>query len=136
MGNSNIIKFNTVGLFTKDLYSMVAFYRDIFSFKTDWNGKEPNVELYHDDMHLIMFRRNDFETMTTNTYSYPKGLNGTMELFFSVPLFADVDKEFERVTKAGAKSVVWPITEPWGQRTCWVADPDGNLIEISSFQEK
>ena len=27
-------------------------------------------------------------------------------------------------------------TEPWGQRTCYVADPEGNLIEISSFEEQ
>jgi catechol 2,3-dioxygenase-like lactoylglutathione lyase family enzyme len=25
--------------------------------------------------------------------------------------------------------------EPWGQRTCYVADPDGNLIEIGSFSK-
>ena len=31
------------------------------------------------------------------------------------------------------KSVLPPTTEPWGQRTCYVADPDGNLIEIGSF---
>ncbi|MBO4673317.1 MAG: glyoxalase, partial [Bacteroidaceae bacterium] len=35
----------------------------------------------------------------------------------------------------GAKSVLPPTTEPWGQRTCYVADPDGNLIEIGSFNE-
>ena len=35
----------------------------------------------------------------------------------------------------GAKSVLPPTTEPWGQRTCYVADPDGNLIEIGSFVE-
>ena len=29
-----------------------------------------------------------------------------------------------------------PTTEPWGQRTCYVADPEGNLIEISSFEEQ
>jgi len=23
--------------------------------------------------------------------------------------------------------------EPWGQRTCYVSDPGGNLIEIGSF---
>ena len=26
-----------------------------------------------------------------------------------------------------------PTTEKWGQRTCYVADPEGNLIEIGSF---
>ena len=25
--------------------------------------------------------------------------------------------------------------ELWGQRTCYVADPDGNLIEIGSFSK-
>ena len=33
----------------------------------------------------------------------------------------------------GAASVLSPTTEPWGQRTCYVADPDGNLIEIGTF---
>ncbi len=26
-----------------------------------------------------------------------------------------------------------PTTEPWGQRTCYISDPEGNLIEIGSF---
>ena len=33
----------------------------------------------------------------------------------------------------GAQSVMPPATDPWGQRTYYVADPDGNLIEIGSF---
>ena len=36
----------------------------------------------------------------------------------------------------GATPVMKPTTEPWGQRTCYIADPEGNLIEISSFKEK
>jgi len=35
----------------------------------------------------------------------------------------------------GATPVLSPETEPWGQRTCYVADPEGNLIEIGSFQQ-
>ena len=56
-----------------------------------------------------------------------------MELSFDVPTFADVDKEYQNALNYGAKSVLPPTTEPWGQRTCYVADPDGNLIEIGSF---
>ncbi|MBQ3826189.1 MAG: hypothetical protein II811_08665 [Spirochaetaceae bacterium] len=33
----------------------------------------------------------------------------------------------------GAQSVMPLTTEPWGQRTSYVADSDGNLIEIGSF---
>lgn len=47
----------------------------------------------------------------------------------------DVDKEYDRAIEMGVKPIMKPTTEPWGQRTCYVADPEGNLIEISSFNE-
>ncbi len=72
--------FNTIGLFTSDNKKMVDFYRDIMGFTTDWNGEEPNVMMRHKDMWLIMFPRKAFEQMTDQEYSYPTGLNGTVEL--------------------------------------------------------
>ena len=127
--------FNTVGLFTTDNSKMVAFYRDVFGFQTEWNGKEPNVELRLAGSRIILFPRTDFEQMTSQQYAYPRGVNGTMELSFDVPTFADVDKEYAAALGKGAKAIFPPTTEPWGQRTCYVADPEGNLIEISSFVE-
>ena len=127
--------FNTVGLFTTDNAKMVAFYRDIFGFQTAWNGSDPNVEMTLGASRIIMFPRDAFEQMTSQEYAYPNGTNGTMELSFDVSTFADVDKEYDRAVTMGAKPVFAPTTEPWGQRTCYVADPEGNLIEISSFVE-
>lgn len=43
------------------------------------------------------------------------------------------DVIFHEVLKHGAKPVMEPTTEEWGQRTCYVSDPEGNLIEIGSF---
>ena len=37
--------------------------------------------------------------------------------------------------QVGAVSVLEPTTEPWGQRTCYISDPEGNLIEIGSFNK-
>ncbi|MGN0060794.1 MAG: VOC family protein [Alloprevotella sp.] len=125
--------FNTIGLFTTNNARTVAFYRDIFGFQTTWNGIDPNVEMTLGDSRIILFPRKAFEEMTSHTYSYPSGLNGTMEVSFDVPCFADVDKEYHRAVNLGAHPIFAPTTEPWGQRTCYVADPDGNLIEISSF---
>lgn len=127
--------FNTIGLFTTDNTKMVEFYRDVMGFETDWNGQEPNVMMHLGNMQLIMFPRPIFEQMTDRKYSYPSGLNGTMELAFHVPTFKDVDEEYSRVVSLGARSVFEPQTMPWGQRTCYIADPDGNLIEIHSFTE-
>lgn len=74
--------------------------------------------------------------MTGQQYGYTKGLNGTVELAFHVPAESDVDEQYLRATSMRAKSVFPPQTMPWGQRTCYIADPEGNLIEIHSFTEQ
>ncbi|WP_333646343.1 VOC family protein [Lacrimispora sp.] len=127
-----MLKLNTIGLFVNDMETMVSFYRDVMGMKTDWAG-DANAELYSGEVQLIMFSRNDFEAMTSRKYTYPSGVNGTVELAFDVSDFAEVDAEYERVVNAGATPIFPPTDEPWGQRTSYVADPDGNLIEISSF---
>ena len=127
--------FNTVGLFTHDNKATVDFYTRTFGFTTDWDGIQPNVEMKLGNMRIILFPRDAFEQMVSQKFEYPVGMNGTMELAFDVPTFADVDKEYQNALDNGAKSVLPPTTEPWGQRTCYVADPDGNLIEIGSFTE-
>ena len=125
--------FNTVALFTTDNSAMVKFYCDIFDFETNWNGIDLNVEMHLGDMRLLLFPRQAIEKMTSQKFTYPSGVNGTMELSFDVPTYADVDKEYDRAVSMGATPIFEPTTEPWGQRTCYVADPEGNLIEISSF---
>ena len=127
-----MLKLNAAGLFVNDMAQMVAFYRDVLGMSTDWQG-EPNAELTSGGLRLLMFSRPDFEAMTSHSYTYPSGLNGTMELSFDLPDFADVDVYYAQVTAAGAVPILPPTDEPWGQRTSYVADPEGNLIEISSF---
>lgn len=126
-------KFNTIGLFTTNNKVTVDFYTKVFGFTTDWDEKQPNVEMTLDEMRIILFPRDAFEQMVSHKFQYPKDYNGTMELSLDVPTFADVDREYQNALEYGARSVLPPTTEPWGQRTCYVADPDGNLIEISSF---
>jgi len=125
--------FNTVGLFTNNNKATVEFYTKTFGFTTSWDGVQPNVEMFLGNNRIILFPRSAFEQMVSKRFQYLEGFNGTMELSFDVPTFADVDKEYQNTLNCGAKSVLPPTTEPWGQRTCYVADPDGNLIEIGSF---
>ena len=127
--------FNTIGLFTRDNKATVEFYTKVFGFTTEWDGVQPNVEMTLGNMRIILFPREAFEQMVSRKFLYPEGFNGTVELAFDVPTFADVDKEYQNAIDHGAASALPPTTEPWGQRTCYVADPDGNLIEIGSFAE-
>lgn len=128
-----LLSCNTIGLFTTNNTNMVDFYTEVMGFETEWNGMDLDVELHLGNTRLILFPRAYFEKMVSQRFNYPSGLNGTMELSFDVPTFADVNKEYNRVVSMGAKPVMEPTTEPWGQRTCYIADPEGNLIEISSF---
>jgi lactoylglutathione lyase len=50
------------------------------------------------------------------------------ELGFKV---ADVDHEFESLVAVGIEPVTPPTDRPWGQRTAYVRDPDGHLIELA-----
>ena len=42
-------------------------------------------------------------------------------------------REFARVLQAGACPVYAPRDEPWGMRSSMIADPEGNLVEIGSW---
>jgi catechol 2,3-dioxygenase-like lactoylglutathione lyase family enzyme len=45
-------------------------------------------------------------------------------------LVDDVDEAYRELVEAGAQPVTEPADRPWGQRTAYVADPDGYLIEL------
>lgn len=123
------------GLLVEDMPSMIRFYRDVLGFEIKEAEDTSNVYLVKDGTLFLLYGRKDFETMTSRKYEYIKGLNGHFELALYVDTFAQVDAEYERVISLGATPVLEPTTEPWGQRTCYIADPEGNLIEIGSWDK-
>ena len=129
------MKLEGFGIFVDDMSSMIRFYRDVLEFEIKEEEDASNVFLVKDGTLFLLYRKSDFEQMTGSSFSYCKGINGHYEIALGVENYSAVDREFARVTGLGAKSVMEPTTEPWGQRTCYVADPEGNLIEIGSFVE-
>ena len=121
------------GLFVEDMATMIRFYRDVLGFEIKEGEDTSNVYLIKDGTLFLLYGRSDFEKMTSRRYEYVKGLNGHVEIALYVDTFEEVDKEYENAIRKGAVSVLAPETEPWGQRTCYIADPEGNLIEIGSF---
>lgn len=127
------MKLDGFGLMVSHMKTMVNFYKNVLGFDIDWQPDEKNVYLIKDGTVFMLYGRSDFEEMTHRKYAYVGGLNGHSEIALSVPTYCDVDKEFARVTDLGATAILPPETEPWGQRTCYIADPEGNIIEIASF---
>jgi catechol 2,3-dioxygenase-like lactoylglutathione lyase family enzyme len=120
-----------VGLFVENIEKMVQFYRDILGFETDWDGG-PFASFKVKDGGLFMFDRKQFAEAMHQLYVPPKGFNLTMEIGLNVPTKADVDKEYARLMALGVPSVLEPQTQTWGQRNFWIADPEGNYIEVGS----
>ena len=129
------MKLDGFGIFVKDMERMVLFYRDVLGFEIEWVKGQNNVYLEKDGTLFLLYGRSDFEKMTSRKYEYVNGFCGHYEIALSVPSYDDVDREYERIISLGAKPVLPPENEPWGQRTCYVADPENNLIEIGSFNK-
>ena len=123
------------GLLVDDMGKMIRFYRDVLGFEIKEDESTSNVYLVKDGTLFLLYGRNDFEKMTNRKYEYIKGLNGHFEIALYVDTFEEVDTEYNNAVSKGAIPVLEPVTEPWGQRTCYIADPEGNLIEIGSFNK-
>ena len=121
------------GIFVNDMAKMIRFYRDVLGFEIKEDENTSNVYLKKDGTLFLLYGRKDFETLTNQKYGYAEGRNGHFELALYVDTFDEVDKAFADVVSKGAEPVMEPTTEPWGQRTCYIADPEGNMIEIGSF---
>ena len=124
------------GLLVNDMGTMIRFYRDVLGFEIQEAEDAGNVYLVKDGTLFLLYGRKDFEKMTNRRYEYVRGLNGHSEIALYADTFEEVDTAFRNAVEKGAVPVMEPTTEPWGQRTCYIADPEGNLIEIGSFNRE
>ena len=129
------MRLDGIGLFVDDMATMIRFYRDVLGFEIKESEDAVNVYLIKDGTLFMLYERKNFEKMTSRKYEYLKGLNGHFEIALYVDTFEEVDIEFAKAVSKGATPVLEPTDEPWGQRTCYIADPEGNLIEIGSFNK-
>ena len=123
------------GLFVRDMAVMIRFYRDVLGFEIREDEDTDNVYLLKDGTLFLLYGRNDFEKLTGKRYEYLKGVNAHSEMALYVDTFEEVDAQYQNAIQNGAASLLEPTTEPWGQRTCFIADPEGNIIEIGSWNK-
>lgn len=124
-----------VSLFVQDMQRMVAFYKDVLGFETDWDGKSSFAVFKNEGVRFALYERAQLPHLLGQTPDYTTGLNGTFELAIDHSTSAEADKEYQRIMQNGGRSVYPPRDEPWGQHASLIADPEGNLIEIGSWHK-
>ena len=121
-----------------DMDTMVLFYRDTLGLQTEWDGVNfAEFKTASGALAFWLYSRKEFVKAFGERYVPPKGLNQSFELALWLPTYADVDAEYERLLKSGLNFPSGePITYDFGIRNFYIADPEGNLIEIGSMNRR
>lgn len=119
------MKFSGLCLITESVPRLVSFYEKVFSTKA--NGDERHAEFQIGGVNLAIFSKQGMEQMAQGSMA-GSGF-GSFTIGFEVE---DVDAEYERLKTIQVEFVMLPTTHPWGYRSFWFRDPDGNIVDFLS----
>jgi catechol 2,3-dioxygenase-like lactoylglutathione lyase family enzyme len=116
-----------VVLIVEDLDRSLAFYVETLGLALN-HRSGPYAQLATDRTRLSLFQRGAMAETLGVTLRAPDPDAPGFEIGFKV---ADVDAAWAELSAAGVTSVVAPTTRAWGQRTAYLRDPDGHLVELA-----
>lgn len=122
-------KIALITILTDDVPKLAHFYQDVLGFavKSDLGQY---VELESEGVRFAICAREIMEEATGHI-SYKMSQNGQcFELAFALETPEDVNNTYLEITAKGAEPIKPPANMPWGQRTAFFSDPDGNIHEL------
>ena len=120
------MKFSGVCLVTEHVPVLVQFYTKILGCQAE--GDDTHSEFAMEGLSLAIFTRQGMEEMAPGSME-GAGHGGGFTIAFEVE---DVDIQYERLKALGLTFVKLPATYPWGARSVWFRDPDGNIVDFYS----
>ena len=118
--------FTGTALITDDVPALAAFYAAVLD--ADVEGSGPFARVTVPGAVLSVFSTQGMESMVPGSMAAAKSGGFTLE--FQV---TDVDARHERLLARGVEILKPPTTQPWGRRSAWLRDPDGNIVNL--YQE-
>lgn len=117
-----------VVLVVTDLDRSLEFYTGTLGL-TLGHRSGPYAQLATGRTRLALFRRDAMAaTLGWDELEPANPRAPTFEVGFKVD---DVDAAYATLTGRGASGLVEPTDRPWGQRTAYLRDPDGYLVELA-----
>jgi catechol 2,3-dioxygenase-like lactoylglutathione lyase family enzyme len=117
------VKFVGICLITNNVPVLVDFYTKVLGVKAE--GDDVHAELSTEGAGIAIFSAEGAESMAPR--SMQGAGRGSFATMFEVE---DVDAEYERLKALDVEFVMLPTTHPWGARSFWFRDPDGNIVDF------
>src|SRR5581483_11633912 len=129
-GNTMFHTLMATELIVRDLATCTAFYRDILGLEIrESECTADSISFQIDNGYFFLLTERGAARMVSS-----EPLNFSMEGSPRVLLAAgveDVDAACETLSAQGVRLLRPPTDQPWGLRTAYFADPEGNLWEIN-----
>jgi len=124
-----------ITILTDDLEPMKKFYSEVLGFEVI-EDLGNYVEFKNLGVRFaICTREVMYEATGHESYIEGRGSHA-FELAFPVGEPDDVDRVYDEVLAAGTKPIKGPEMMPWGRKTAFIADPDGNIHELYSYRSE
>ncbi len=114
-------------LIVEDMDRALRFYTDVLGLRLGHRSGD-YAQLDTGATRLGLYTRGAMAKTLGMSLKPPAHDAPGFEIGFKVP---DVGEAFAELVGRGASEVMPPTDRPWGQRTAYVRDPDGHLIELA-----
>jgi len=116
-----------VVLVVADLDRALAFYVDVIGLPLG-HRSGPYAQLATGTTRVSLYERAAMAETLGRRLDAPAPAAPGFELGFLVD---DCDRAYDELVAAGADAAAPPTDRAWGQRTAYVRDPDGHLVELA-----
>ena len=111
-----------IALNVKLLEACITFYKDMLGMKIVWQPDNDNYYLSFGDDNLALHRA---------PFDFHPGRDQHLDhLGFFLDSPEEVDRWHDYLAECGIKISAKPKTHRDGSRSCYVLDPDGNLVQL------
>jgi lactoylglutathione lyase len=114
-------------LIVEDLDRALHFYTRVLGLRLGHRSGD-YAQLDTGATRLAFYTRSAMAKTLSMSLDAPAPNAPGFEIGFKV---ADVDAAFSELVARGAPAVVPPTDRFWGQRTAYIRDPDGHLVELA-----
>lgn len=120
-------------IFATDQYeTMKAFYRDLLGLPIERDIPEEQFTQFKlENCFVTIYGKQFVEKLLGRPVTGKPG--STMYTFKES---THVDSDYQQLKAIGVQFIKPPQTQPWGQRTAYFTDPDGNIWEIQQWVKK